>query len=492
VRRARPLIAVPAILPILGLLVATTTAAGASAAATPAGADSVLLSADGRTASPERVDVTSSAAPLDAGDAPVCVALTPDGDGAWTVTAKGDVVASGTAPALGSPEGAVDAGDAGDAGAIAGIASTPTGDGYWVVTTSGRVTASGDARSYGSPEMALSAPVVGMADTPTGDGYWLAAADGGIFAFGDARYLGSTAQLTLAQPIVGIATTPTGDGYWLAAADGGIFAFGDAPFAGARRTTDPDTAVVGIATPRGASCHAADGEQRRLDGLLAWVAATAAVPFGIVVTDLDTGVTSAIGADDAFRSASLYKLYVADLVYQDVAAGVLSLDQEAGNGTGRSVESCLDLMITISDNACGIALGSLVGWSARDGDLAAQGFTGTDLRDGDQTTTAGDVAHLFEQLANRTLLDPDGTAAFLGLLADQQVNDRLPVGLDLDVASIAHKTGNLDGFVHDAGVVTTPDRRYVIAVLSGPWSSEGLAPPVFAALSAAVYAAVEG
>jgi beta-lactamase class A len=72
------------------------------------------------------------------------------------------------------------------------------------------------------------------------------------------------------------------------------------------------------------------------------------------------------------------------------------------------------------------------------------------------------------------------------------VNDRLPVGLDPDVASIAHKTGNLDGFVHDAGIVTTPDRRYVIAVLSGPWPSEGQAPPVFAALSAAVYSAVEG
>ena len=175
--------------------------------------------------------------------------------GYWVVSAAGEVVAIGDAPAAGST------------GRLArpavGIASTPDGNGYWVAASDGGVFAFGNAGFFGSTgDIRLNQPVVGIASTPTGRGYWLVASDGGVFAFGDAGFFGSTGDIALNQPVVGIASTPTGRGYWLVAADGGVFAFGDAGFFGSTGDTRLNQPIVWIAaspTGRGYTLVAADG-----------------------------------------------------------------------------------------------------------------------------------------------------------------------------------------------------------------------------------------
>jgi beta-lactamase class A len=212
--------------------------------------------------------------------------------------------------------------------------------------------------------------------------------------------------------------------------------------------------------------------------------------WGIVVTNLKTGETASVNPTQTMESASLYKLFVAQAVYKAIDAGTLSYTQDAGADTGQNIQDCLQAMITVSDNTCGRALGSLVGWDALNPGLASSGFTGTNMANPIQITDAHDVALLLQRLYAGTLASPASNANFMNLLKNQQVNNRLPVGLPAGTI-IAHKTGDLDNYVHDAGIVYGPKSNYLVVVMSGPWDDPGNAPAQFAQLSSQLYSYFE-
>jgi beta-lactamase class A len=203
--------------------------------------------------------------------------------------------------------------------------------------------------------------------------------------------------------------------------------------------------------------------------------------YNIVIKDLKTGAEATIDPDKSYESASLYKLFVADQIYHMIDTDSLSYTAQAGGGSNNTIQGCLNLMITISDNTCGQALGGILGWGSENPALAAEGFTETDLTT-PQQTSARDVGLLFEDLYNGTLNSSASNAAFLALLKNQEVNDRLPAGLPAGTV-IAHKTGNLDDVVHDAGIVYGPKTNYLVVVMSGGWNEPDNAPNQFSALS---------
>ncbi len=254
------------------------------------------------------------------------------------------------------------------------------------------------------------------------------------------------------------------------------------------RTTVASAAVTTAATVKPSATLSAAAalanQSTSLQQLLNnFMAAHTGSPFNIVVKDLKTGATATVNPDQSYESASLYKLFVADKIYHAIDGGTLSYSSAAGSNT---VGYCLQLMITISDNDCGWALGGdILGWGAQNPALAADGFTETNMTT-PQQTSARDVASLFEKLYNNTLNSPDANNAFLNLLKAQKVNDRLPQGLPAGTV-IAHKTGNLDGVVHDAGIVYGPKTDYLVVVMSGQWSAPGNVPPLFADLSKQVW-----
>jgi beta-lactamase class A len=92
------------------------------------------------------------------------------------------------------------------------------------------------------------------------------------------------------------------------------------------------------------------------------------------------------------------------------------------------------------------------------------------------------------------------SAELYQLLREQEVNDRLPTALPAGTP-IAHKTGDIREWAHDAGVITTPEGEVLVAVLSGPWpapccdaerpgEAERLAFGAIAEIGRAVYDAV--
>jgi beta-lactamase class A len=181
----------------------------------------------------------------------------------------------------------------------------------------------------------------------------------------------------------------------------------------------------------------------------------------VIVSDPRRGTSFRHAPDEVFRSASLYKLAVMVETYRQAAEGRISLDQiivvedwdlgdggeETPAGTILDVRDAIERMITISDNSSAHALLDLLGIS------------------GDTTTSASDIEQLLTGLVTGATVSPAASAEMLAVLARQQINDRLPAGLP-DGTPVAHKTGNLFGIAHDAGVIQTAFGPRVVVVLT--------------------------
>jgi hypothetical protein len=181
----------------------------------------------------------ATAAPLAVGSTDVVkLALTPDGTGAYLLSAGGSVTPLGAATTYGSsPQ--LQAGER-----LATMVATAHG--YLLFSDRGRVFAYGDAVARGDlAGTPLNGPIVDAAATIDGLGYWLLGSDGGVFSFGSARFSGSTGDLRLNSPANGIVPDADGTGYWFVAGDGGVFAF-DAPFRGSMGATPLNRPVVGM------------------------------------------------------------------------------------------------------------------------------------------------------------------------------------------------------------------------------------------------------
>lgn len=234
----------------------------------------------------------------------------------------------------------------------------------------------------------------------------------------------------------------------------------------------------------------------KLTSLVTSFASTYGDKVGVVVSDLSSGGSANVNGSKQFVSASIYKLFVAYGIYAKIDTGTVTLKQTIQTGSGpNTVEGCLNLMITISDNDCGDALGILANWSSLDDILIAQGYKGTMLNNytksgallGDKETTANDVALLLTRLYDGTLLSKESSSTYISLLKAQKINDRLPKGLPVGTV-IAHKTGDLYGYLHDAGIIYGMNKDTVVVLLTGDWTSpqtEGI--PLFATLARSVW-----
>lgn len=206
--------------------------------------------------------------------------------------------------------------------------------------------------------------------------------------------------------------------------------------------------------------------------------------LGVVLLDPEGGEVLARNADRPFTSASLYKLFLAHAVLEEVDRGALAVS-DAVPELGLTAEQALDLMISWSDNASGAALGRWLGWEEVEAFAQGQGFAATTFDPGAgsedvvaMTTTAADVADLLDRLRRGELLSGSSTALLLGFLEEQHLDYALSSGFSPDVG-FAHKTGLLQDVSHDAGIVELAGHDYVVAVLTDGWSDYEESTPWF-------------
>lgn len=231
--------------------------------------------------------------------------------------------------------------------------------------------------------------------------------------------------------------------------------------------------------------------------------------YAVVIKNLNTGESYMQNEKSKFEPASLYKLWVLGTAYKQLGEGKLSKDEvlsrdvkdlneifrigtesaELAEGTvTMKVSDAIDQMITISHNYAALLLVSKVRNANISAFMREQNFSSSRLGEPPQTTAA-DIALFFEKLYQGTMVDSQSSRGMLEILSRQKLNDGIPKYLPSDV-EVAHKTGEIGGFKHDAGIVFGKD-PILIVVLSESNSQAGAAERI-AELSRDVFAYFEG
>jgi beta-lactamase class A len=194
----------------------------------------------------------------------------------------------------------------------------------------------------------------------------------------------------------------------------------------------------------------------------------------------------AVAADHRFTAASLIKLPIlataldSGLPFDErlpvrpavPGSGVLAHLADVGD---MSVRDLLTLMVAVSDNTATNVLIDRIGRERVNDWCAGHGLTATVLarrlmdlearaRGLDNLTSAADVASVLSRLA-------DSPFAVRALEA-QQFNDRLPRHLPPGFR-LAHKTGELTGVRHDAGIVYPPAGPPVVVAMLTEGTTDG-------------------
>jgi beta-lactamase class A len=187
-------------------------------------------------------------------------------------------------------------------------------------------------------------------------------------------------------------------------------------------------------------------------------------------------------ADEPIVTASLYKLAVMVEAERRVEAGqlhygdIITIEDEDitedGSfelaGTELTLDEALEAMITISDNGAALALWHVLGPENINATLVGLGIEDFHVFrsfDEDNIATPRAVGTLLTLLAKRQLISAAASDRMLARLERQQINDRLPAELPAGVV-VAHKTGNLPGLTHDAGIIFTPSGPRVVVAMT--------------------------
>jgi beta-lactamase class A len=187
-------------------------------------------------------------------------------------------------------------------------------------------------------------------------------------------------------------------------------------------------------------------------------------------------------ADEPIVTASLYKLAVLTEAERRVDTGelhysdIITIEPEDitddGSfevaGTALTLDEALEAMITISDNGAALALWHILGPGNINATLVRIGVKNFHVFldwNEDNVATPRAVGTLLTMLAKRQLISAAASDRMLARLERQQINDRLPAALPQGVV-IAHKTGNLPGLTHDAGIIFTPSGPRVVVAMT--------------------------
>lgn len=207
--------------------------------------------------------------------------------------------------------------------------------------------------------------------------------------------------------------------------------------------------------------------------------------YSIIVINMKTHEVYSQNPDRIYQSASLYKLWVMANVYQMLNEGTLEKDavlkdsvenlnrsfqiasSEAELTTGEihaTVIEALTKAITLSDNYSALLLTKKIGVSTLNKFIKTIGLNSSKTGI-PPTTSASDIALFYTKLYNHQLISEQSSQEMIDLLKKQAINDRIPKYLPEGI-EVAHKTGELGSFKHDAGIVFTPNGDYILVMLS--------------------------
>ena len=212
---------------------------------------------------------------------------------------------------------------------------------------------------------------------------------------------------------------------------------------------------------------------------------------GIMVEDLNTGLSTSVNANAQMPAASIIKVPVMVEVFKRLAHGDFDLNRtvtlqqsdkdwgwgdlsDARVGAHYPVSRLLTLMITESDNTATNMLIRLVGRKAINGEMTDLGLRQTSLHDYIRSegpiryalrSSAGDMVKLLTAMARFQLVDEWSSREMISIMAGQHHNGLIPAPLPAGMM-IAHKTGTLHDTLNDVGIIYLNSEPYVLAVMT--------------------------
>lgn len=196
-----------------------------------------------------------------------------------------------------------------------------------------------------------------------------------------------------------------------------------------------------------------------------WSADHPGQKWGIVAKSIEgPSFDARLNSDSEFQSASIYKLFLTLPLFSQIPAEHQKGTMLNVNGAQRSLATCVDLMLRISNNECGEALGDYISWQNADKVLHEKGFNHTVFGESSYLRTSpGDTAEFLRGLQgdmfNRTARD-----TIMVSLKQQRWRQGIPAGCP--GCSVANKTGAMDDVMHDAAIVEYSGGTYVLVIFS--------------------------
>jgi beta-lactamase class A len=180
-----------------------------------------------------------------------------------------------------------------------------------------------------------------------------------------------------------------------------------------------------------------------------------------------------VGVDETrhVEPASVIKLFWAWAALKRVDEGSLSLQSVLKPGF--TWETCMNLMIRVSDNECSAWIREALGNNTLNAQLTASGYLDTQIvldskgKYKTKYTSAADTSLLLERLERGILLTPISTLYFHNLLKAQTFRTRITPGTQKGT-EVENKGGNLwvtGGWTQsDAAIVRGPQSTYVLVI----------------------------
>ena len=235
--------------------------------------------------------------------------------------------------------------------------------------------------------------------------------------------------------------------------------------------------------------------------------------FAVTVIDLQSSKELNINSRP-MRSASLIKLFIMAEAFARIAAGSLlptediafaendivggaGILQQLPAGTSRTVLELIELMITESDNIATNLLIERFSAEAINTRIQKLGCFDTCLRrhmmdfaaaaEGrENLTSVTDTARAIATIYYNQCVSPDADQIMREILERQ--TDRCKIPLYLPNGTVCqHKTGELPGAEHDAGIIYSPSGAYVLAIMSDELPDPEHGRHVVARLSRVIY-----
>jgi beta-lactamase class A len=186
--------------------------------------------------------------------------------------------------------------------------------------------------------------------------------------------------------------------------------------------------------------------------------------IGVALADTSGGEPRSYGDGTEFVAASTAKIITAAAYYSLVETGEKSLDVPLGS---YDAQFQLKAMVNASSNDAWLLLMQDIGYPKLIEYAASIGIT----YDPEQNLlTPAEMAELLKQLSTGKLLNAEHTQELLGYM-QQTNNERLiPAAVGPDI-TVQHKYGELEGYVHDAALLSSGERSYALAIYT--WGEDG-------------------